>query len=266
MKKIDSKTLLKAILPLLAALLSIFVITKYAASPEVHQKTIDALDQKKTTVLELTAASTAASAAITLLPDDTATPIAEKLTDLSACFLIVVCAIYIEKYLVTITGYATFLILIPLACAVLSVNAFLKKQVWQNLAYKLIAFGIAIFMIIPTSVKIADLIEATYQASIQSTIDSALETADLIEQENSEEDAEEAEESSGKKEGFFAGIISQVTESVTTVTDKVKTSLNDFIEALAIMLVTSCVIPILVILFFWWVIKLLLSSNVSEPR
>ena len=43
---------------------------------------IDALAEKQETVLELTAASTAASAAITLLPGDTATPIAEKLAEI----------------------------------------------------------------------------------------------------------------------------------------------------------------------------------------
>ncbi len=56
---------------------------------------------KKTTALELTAAATAASAAITLIPGDAGTPIADKLADLSSYFLIVVCAIYLEK----ISGY-----------------------------------------------------------------------------------------------------------------------------------------------------------------
>ena len=43
------------------------------------------------------------------------------------------------------------------------------------------------------------------------------------------------------------------------ITDKVGTMVNNFIEALAVMLVTSCVIPILVILFFVWLIKLLFA-------
>lgn len=38
-----------------------------------------ALEEKQTTVLELSAASAAASAAITLIPGDVATPIADKL-------------------------------------------------------------------------------------------------------------------------------------------------------------------------------------------
>ena len=68
---------------------------------KINAHAIQSLDDKKTTALELTAAATAASAAITLIPGDAGTPIADKLADLSSYFLIVVCAIYLEKYLVT---------------------------------------------------------------------------------------------------------------------------------------------------------------------
>lgn len=79
------------------ALASIFGVAKLTTDPAFYQKSIAALEEKQETVLELTAASTAASAAITLLPGDTATPIADKLADLSGYFLIVLCAIFLEK-------------------------------------------------------------------------------------------------------------------------------------------------------------------------
>ena len=103
MKKLSKKTPILAVLLVLAAFFSVFVVSKFAVSPQVHANTIAALEEKQSTVLELTAASTAASAAITLLPGDAATPIAEKLADLSSGFLVVLCAIYLEKYLLTIT-------------------------------------------------------------------------------------------------------------------------------------------------------------------
>ena len=46
-----------AVILLLVAILSITVIGKYASAPENHQKTIASLDEKKQTVMELTAAS-----------------------------------------------------------------------------------------------------------------------------------------------------------------------------------------------------------------
>ena len=110
MHSVTTKKAALAALLVLAALLSIFVVGKRASDPAYHQSSIDALEEKQETVLELTAASTAASAAITLLPGDTATPIAEKLADLSGYFLIVLCAIFLEKYLLTITSCVSFTI------------------------------------------------------------------------------------------------------------------------------------------------------------
>ena len=96
MHSVTTRKAALAALLVLAALISIYAVGKRASDPAYHQSSIDALAEKQETVLELTAASTAASAAITLLPGDTATPIAEKLADLSGYFLIVLCAIFLE--------------------------------------------------------------------------------------------------------------------------------------------------------------------------
>ncbi len=257
------------LLPLALALLSFFVVARYASSPEFNKKTIQSLDDKKTTVMELTAASTAASAAISLIPGDGGTPIAEKLADLSSYFLIVICAIYLEKYLVTITGYAAFSILIPLACVLFSAYFLWKRNGFRILAEKLLLFGIAVYLVIPASVKVADMIDATYQSSIESTIDSAKQATDEIEADTEENtngtvssDGSKSTESTSKK-GLLSGIVSKVEETVTGATKNVETVLNRFIEALAVMLVTSCLIPILVLVFFVWLVKMLLGVDLD---
>lgn len=254
METLDTKKLIKAVIPILIALFSVFVVAKYAASTEVHAKTIASLDEKKVTVMELTAASTAASAAITLIPGDTGTPIADKLADLSSYFLVVLCAIYLEKYLLTITGYASFTILIPLACVLYSISVFAKDRSWNYLAKKLLIFGIAIFLVIPASIKVSDLIETTYQSSIEETIDAAKETTEEI-----------SAPAESEEQGIFSGIISKVQDGLSGATTKFEQMLNHFLEALAVMLVTSCVIPIVVLLFFVWLVKLVLGVNPGFP-
>lgn len=104
----NKKKYIYIVIWLLIGILSFTVLEKYASAPGSHQTTIASLDEKKATVLELTAATTATSALITLIPGDVGTPIAEKVADLSGYLLIVLCAIFLEKYLVTITGYAAF--------------------------------------------------------------------------------------------------------------------------------------------------------------
>lgn len=254
----DYKKIAKAVIPIIVALISILLFAKHAASPDFHAKSLAALDSKKTTVMELTAASTAASAAITLLPGDAATPIADKLADLSGYFLIVLCAILLEKYLLTITGFATFSILVPLACVLISANTFLNRDTVKHLARKLVIFGLAIFLVVPASVQVSNLIEATYHESIEATISAAKDATEEI-----EENAKAAE---GTDDGFFSSIINKVQDGVSDISTRVQTLLNNFIEALAVMLVTSCVIPIVVLLFFVWLIKAMLSTPISLPQ
>ncbi|MCB6416040.1 MAG: hypothetical protein ACLU97_08255 [Dorea sp.] len=258
--KVDLKKAARIIIPFIIALISIFGVSRAAASPEFHAKTIESLDEKRNTVMELTAASTAASAAITLIPGDTATPIAEKLADLSTYFLVVLCAIYLEKYLVTITGYAAFSILIPAACVLYMVSVFYKEKACKWLANKLIVFGIAIVLIVPASVQLSNLIERTYESSINETIESARQATEEIEGSAGDSDESEDDES-----GVLSGFFSKITDGVSGVVEKVENILNDFVEALAVMIVTSCVIPIVVIIFFIWLVKNILGMNISIP-
>ena len=277
MENEKQKKILFALIPIVIALLSFFVIARFTSSTEFNAKTIQSLDDKKTTVMELAAASTAASAAITLIPGDVGTPIANKLADLSSYFLIVLCAIYLEKYLVTITGYAAFKILVPIACVFFSGYLLWRKEILRVVAQKVLLFGLAVYLVIPASVKVADMIETTYASSIESTIETAKQTTDEIESETGESgqvddkssnEKSQSDSDSDSKEnagGFFSGLFNKVQEGVSTATANVENVLNNFIEALAILLVTSCLIPILVLIFFVWLVKMLLGLNIDIP-
>ena len=297
MNFIKQKCITAAVL-LLVAILSITVVGKYASAPENHQKTIASLDEKKQTVMELTAASTVTSALITLLPGDTATPIAEKMADVSGYLLIVLCAIYLEKYLVTITGYVAFTYLIPAACVLWILNLFFANATVRKLAAKLAVFGIAIFLVVPASVKISDLIGDTYQAQIEATIEDAKSTQNILENSDPGNDTSEAETGTGTTEAAAANIqektnsesgsvsnifdwakdafssakdsVANVVENVTISTEelvqKVENSLNHFIEAVAVMIITSCVIPMLVLLLFFWMVKIVLDVDLSGMK
>ena len=278
MENEKQKKILFALIPIVIALLSFFVIARFTSSTEFNAKTIQSLDDKKTTVMELAAASTAASAAITLIPGDVGTPIANKLADLSSYFLIVFSAIYLEKYLVTITGYAAFKILVPIACVFFSGYLLWRKEILRVVAQKFLLFGLAVYLVIPASVKVADMIETTYASSIESTIETAKQTTDEIESETGESgqvddkssnEKSQSDSDSDSKEnagGFFSGLFNKVQEGVSTATANVENVLNNFIEALAILLVTSCLIPILVLIFFVWLVKLVLGTNPDIPK
>lgn len=250
------------------ALVSNRVLAKNYASPEyeTNKKTIAYLDEKKTTALELCAAATALSAVITLVPGDTGTPIAEKLTDLSGYFLIVVSALYLEKYLLTILGALTFKWLIPIAMAAIALYFGIKKDLCWKLGVKILIFGVALYAVIPVSVHVSELIYNTYQESIDATLD---ETEHMISQTQEATDADtETATDTDENDGFLSGIINKAKDtidsaknSVGITTERFKYMLNQFIDGLAVLIVTTCLIPILVMLFFAWMLKILLGSQ-----
>ena len=248
--------------------------------------------------MELTAASTVTSALITLLPGDTASPIAEKMADVSGYLLVVLCAIYLEKYLVTITGYVAFTYLIPIACGLWILNLVFENATVRKLAAKLAVFGIAISLVVPASVKISDLIGDTYQAQIAATIEDAKNTQNILENSDLVNDTSATEtetgttgavtahtqeknnSESGSASNIFdwakdaissakdsvANVVENVTISTEDLVQKVENSLNHFIEAVAVMIITSCVIPMLVLLLFFWMVKIVLDVDLSGVK
>lgn len=241
----NSKKILSIVLPVVIAVFSIFVLAKPASSPTTYAKTIASLDEKKTTVIELTAASTAVSAAITLIPGDTATPIAEKLADLSTYFLVVLCAIYLEKYMLTLAGFAVFKVMVPAVCILFIINVFRKSEACKRLMKKIGVLSLALIFLVPVSVKVSDFIQNTYEESINETISSAKEMSNELE---NEEDK---------------SLWDRITDGATSAVKKVEQSLNQFVEALAVLIVTSCIIPILILVFFVWLMKMLLGMDTS---
>jgi sensor c-di-GMP phosphodiesterase-like protein len=259
------------VLCIVIALVSNIVLAKNYSSPEytVNKKTITYLDEKKTTALELCAGATALSAAITLIPGDTGTPIAEKLTDLSGYFLIVVSAIYLEKYLLTILGALTFRWLIPAAMIAIALYFGIRRDFFWKFGVKILIFGLAVYAVIPVSVHVSQLIYNTYQESIDTTL---AETENLISQtEENAQSSTESDQNSGD-EGFFAGLvdkakdtIEQAKDTASIATEQFKYMLNKFIDGLAVLIVTTCLIPILVMVFFVWIVKMILGTAITQP-
>lgn len=260
MKSITKQKAVLAAAMILAAVLSFAVLAGALSAPSLHAGTINALEEKRDTVMGLAAASAAASAGITLIPGDVATPIADKLADLSSAFLVVLCAIYLEKYLVTMTFYVAFRYLVPAVCLLLVVNLFWQRDWLQRLMVKMVAFTVVICAVVPASMGLSGMIERTYSDSIEQTIASTEQAVESM------ENAAGDEEESGGLGGLLDQVVSGVTQAAEQVTEQVKTLLSCFLEALAVMIVTSCVIPAVVLLSFVWLANTILGMNVTLPK
>ncbi len=243
------------------ALFSILFLGPHFTKPDAYKRTIASLDQKKDTVMTLTGASTGTSAAITLLPGDVATPIAEKLVDISSDFLIVVGALYLEKYLLTLLAFVAFYFMVPLACLLGIAALHHPSHQWRpwlaQMGLRVGVFGIALALVVPVSVAVSGMIENTYRESIEQTVAKAEQTVEDIQE---SEEAEQAQD-----QNPLAAIVNTVTEGATDAVERLRDVLNDFIESLAVMIVTSCVIPVVVLVLFVWLIRALFGIDISLP-
>ena len=64
----------------------------------------------------------------------------------------------------------------------------------------------------------------------------------------------------------MTNVVENVTVSTEELVQKVENSLNHFIEAVAVMIITSCVIPMLVLLLFFWMVKIVLDVDLSGVK
>ncbi|WP_304854017.1 hypothetical protein [Adlercreutzia caecimuris] len=259
-RPLKEKAIIAAVLAAVA-LVSLIVFANIASNPETYTGIIGTLDEKKGNVMVLATTTTAASAAISALPNDMGTPIADKLVDFSSYFMVILAVIYLEKFLLTTLGFLGFGILIPVACALFAVAVFLRRGTLtrvnlQRLGTKLAAFGLALALVVPVSVWLTDNVDATFDESLAAASAAAQEATEQLE--------ESAQAAPQEDQGLLGGIASAVQEGWNGLTqgaqqalDSLGDQLNTMIDTLAVMIVTSCLIPLLVLILFLQLVKII---------
>lgn len=250
--------------------MSFFWAAPQARNPESYEKTIETLDGLENKALVMTASSTALATAAALVPGDATSPIANKLADIAGYMVIVYIAIIIEKYLLAMTGLVAFKILIPIALVAIGISIFLKEEkgkvTLRRLACKLALLGILLWALVPTGALVTNIVNDTYDMSY--SVETELEEGVL---ESIEEiEAEEKEDFSIKN--LWNSIVDKTGAVTETVKEKVsdgvvefQNSLNKMIEGVAVMIVTTCIIPLCVLILFLWIVKMVTGLNFAVP-
>lgn len=253
------------------ALFSILVVSRIVTAPDFNAATIESLDDKQVTVMKLAATAAATSTVLSLIPGDAAMPIANQIAELTSYFIVILGAILLEKMLIAVVGYVSFTIIIPFACLLGIFYLYIRKDIIINLAIKLAIFGIILFMAIPVSIRVSDLIYDSYQASIEQTFETAEQNKEYIEEKKKDLSAEDPNfiEKIGD---YLSDLTSKIGKDISTMVKKGEDTLTAFLYAIAVLIITSCVIPIAIILIFAWIVKVLYSfdsntiNNFSEKR
>lgn len=247
--KIDARLGVKLVAAVLIAVLSFWVLAERAKNPQFYGGTVEALEEKQEDVLGITAGLAVAATGIAAIPSDATTPIANQLMQLTDWMLVVLCVVFLEKYLLTLLGFAAFKIIIPIGCILYLADVFSGRRVFRSLCKKLAVLGIVFVFAIPTGIGVSEMIDTTYQMSLENAEAGSADA--LIETMEEEEQAE----------GALAGFFDKVKNSAVGLAEKAKEVLNGFIERVAVMVVTSCLIPVGVLLFLIWIVKTVIGAE-----
>jgi len=257
---------LHIILPLIIAVVSFFILSGLVGSSHWIDKYLTAIDTSRQTTLKLLASSAASSAAITMLPGDAASPIATELAELSEALMIVLCALYLEKFNLIISSSLVFKILVPFACVSYCIGNVMRKEILKSVGVRVFAFAVAFLLLVPVSLELSTSIQDVYQSTIDETIRSAEESTDTI-QENTDSDSGSADSDDilGNILNGLKSIGGTIANGISSTASFFEKLLSGFVESVAIMIVVTCLIPVLVIWLFALIVKALFNFNTFSP-
>ena len=154
------------------------------------------------------------------------------------------------------------------------------KNGWKEFIYRIgiksIILGILLWGLVPTSAWVTNMVNETYAKSYEA--DFTLEdTEELLDEGDTSVNADkkdEAQETKDKKFSFSEFLnnakdkvddaIDAVGEVATEKLSVFEDGLNRIIEGVAVLLVTTCAIPVLVMLSFTWILKGIMGLKIPS--
>ena len=133
----------------LIAALSFFVATAALPKTNFVKHSLESVEDSSDTVMRFSAATLSASLAISALPDDFATPLADSLADMNLYFVAILVVLLLEKLLIRYGIQAAFGILIPLACFIGGLFTVTKRSLLKSLAVRLCVLALAAAFVVP---------------------------------------------------------------------------------------------------------------------
>lgn len=255
-----SEKLAKILLAVFIMVFSVFVLANKVPESGYMQETLDSLEDSKITVMEFSGATIAASLAITALPDDFGSSLANTLTDMNKYFVLIFAVLYVERLIVVEGMKLSFVYIIPIACGLYILAVLSGKAFFRNLAAKLMILGLAVVFVIPISTHFTEKVCEDYLVYVDETIEEANAGAEKVN--GVMASGEEGASVFDKLSDAFKTAIQGVSDLLKYFENILKKCVN----SIAIMIVTTFVLPMLILLLFRWLLKELFSLNLQTAQ
>lgn len=256
----QKEKLAKILFIIFLMVLSFSVLTRIVPESKFVQETIQHLEESQNTIMKFSGTTIATSLSLSALPNDFASPLASTVSDLNTYFIFIFAVLFVEK-LVVIEGIKIALVwMIPAACILYIAAILTSKEMFKNFAKKLLILGISIIMVIPISTHFTETVCADYLTYVDETIEEADAGANKI----NELMAEENEDAT-----FFDKLTDAFKTAIRDVNDLLayfKNVVKKCVNSVAVMIVTTFVLPMLTMLLFRWLLTELFALHLPVPK
>ena len=250
--------LAKCLVAALIMVVSIFVLAQKVPETKMVEDTIESIEQSNKTIMEFSGATITTSLALSAFPNDFATPLASTLSDLNTYFIFIFAVLFVEKLVVIEGVKIAFVYIIPAACILYIAYVSFGKDIFKNFATKLAVLGLAVVFVIPLSTYFTEKVCADYLVYVDETIEDANAGAEKV----NEVMASGEEEATifDKLSDAFQTAIQGVNDLMAYFENVIKKCVN----SIAIMIVTSFVLPLLTLFLFRWLLNELFGWNLPK--
>lgn len=255
-----ARTVRNILLLALIAAVSFFVLTTWLPEREFVMDSVESVEDSRDTVMRLSAATLSASLAITALPDDFATPLADSLADMNIYFIAILMILFLERILIVYGFKLAFAVAIPTACALGVLSIVLKRDVFKNLAVRLVVLGLAVALVVPCSTHLTNYVAADLNEYVETTIAATEDGAGKL----NEAMADGTDEKTvfEKLSDLFRTAVHDISDLMLHFQNTIRKCMN----SIAILLLTNCLMPIMNFFVLKWVLKETFHIAIPAPR
>ena len=246
-------------IPVLIAVLSFFVLSEKIPQTQFIQTSLESVEKSKTTVMEFAGATLATSLAISALPDDFASPLAESLADMNKYFIFILIVLFVERLILMQGIKVSFLAIIPVACLLYAFGYAIRREFFINFGKKIGLLGLALVLVIPCSTHVTNYVGKEYLEYVDETIRDTQKGSDTINEIGLSEDTEQT--IFEKLSGAFKTAIQGVKDLLQYFNNMIKKCMN----SIAIMIITTFLLPLIHLFFFKWLLAELFQIKFAVP-
>lgn len=255
-----AKQVKNILLLILIAVVSFFIITRALPETNFIKNSIESVEDSSDTVMRFSAATLTTSLALSAFPDDFATPIANTFANMSNYFIAILVILFLEKLILLYGVNIAFSMVIPSACIIGCLSIVLKWDRLKSLAIRLAILGLSIALFIPCSTHIIDYVAADLSVYVEDTI---------LETENGSDKLNDAMVEGADEKTIFEKLSDLFQTAINGISDLLlhfKNTIRMCMNAIAILFLTDCLIPLLNFFVLRWILKETFHIVISVPK